>query len=325
MHIDLRQLRHFVALAEHHSFGAAATAVNLSQSAFSRSIQALEHSVGCRLVDRTNKDLCPTKQGLLVLEHARRLVHGARNLANEISQFNSLQMGVVRFGAGPAPASQLIPRAVGRFISDYPKAQVQLQVDCWQELNRRLASEEIEFFVADTRRFEVDPDYRVHKLKPQRWHFYCRAGHPLSTRQTVCTADIFDYPLATTFRPPNIRKVLVDSSGRQDFAPSVECEHAYALLNVVLNSDAIGIAGLGNLDPFLAQDSLVMLELADLSNDLEEYFTRYGIVSRSGYSLSPLALAMTERIIKTDEAPSAPDTNQPLQDRVNEGSTDARE
>ncbi|WP_347242398.1 helix-turn-helix domain-containing protein, partial [Vibrio cholerae] len=41
MHIDLRQLRHFIALAEQRSFVAAAAAVNLSQSAFSRSIQAL--------------------------------------------------------------------------------------------------------------------------------------------------------------------------------------------------------------------------------------------------------------------------------------------
>ena len=46
MHIDLRQLRHFIALAEQRSFVAAALTVNLSQSAFSRSIQALEHAAG---------------------------------------------------------------------------------------------------------------------------------------------------------------------------------------------------------------------------------------------------------------------------------------
>ena len=51
MHIDLRQLRHLIALAEHRSFVAAAGAVKLSQSAFSRSIQALEQSVGCQLVE----------------------------------------------------------------------------------------------------------------------------------------------------------------------------------------------------------------------------------------------------------------------------------
>lgn len=305
MHIDLRQLRHFVALAEHRSFVAAAAAVNLSQSAFSRSIQALEHSAGCRLVDRASKELHPTRQGLLVLEHARRLVHGAHNLANEIGQFNGLQSGTVRFGSGPAPAAQLIPRAVGSFIGEFPQVRVQFQVDAWQDLNRRLVSEEIEFFVADTRRFEADPDYRVHKLKPQKWHFCCRAGHPLAQREAVRTADIFTYPLATTFRPPNIRKVLVDYSGRQDFTPNVECEHGYALLNVVLNSDAIGIAGQSNLAPFLREGALVALQPVDLPADLEECYTRYGVVSRVGYSLSPLAQAMVRHITEADEATPA--------------------
>ncbi|WP_426737224.1 LysR family transcriptional regulator, partial [Pseudomonas aeruginosa] len=123
-------------------------AVNLSQSAFSRSIQALEHSAGCRLVDRAAKDLRPTKQGLIVLEHARRLVSGAHNLANEIALFNGLEAGELRFGAGPAPATWLVPRAVGRFNVRYPKARVSVQVEHWQALNRRLQAEEFEFFVA---------------------------------------------------------------------------------------------------------------------------------------------------------------------------------
>ena len=46
MHLDFRQLRNFVALVEYGSFNRAAEAVCLSQSAFSRSIQALEQSVG---------------------------------------------------------------------------------------------------------------------------------------------------------------------------------------------------------------------------------------------------------------------------------------
>lgn len=300
MHIDLRQLRHFVALVEHRSFVAAAAAVNLSQSAFSRSIQGLEHQVGCRLVDRASKELTPTKQGQVVLEHARRLVHGVHNLANEISQFSDTQSGVVRFGAGPAPAGQLVPRAVGHFISHYPKVHVQFQVDNWQELNRRLVNEEIEFFVADTRQFEADPQYRVHKLKPQQWHFCCRSGHPLTTEPLVRLCDLFDYPLATTFRPPNIRKVLVESSGRPDFSPSVECEHGYAMFNVLLHSDAIGIASPVNLDPFISQGSLVLLQVVDLG-EMEERFTRYGIVSRTGYSLSPLAQKLVDAIIASDE------------------------
>lgn len=301
MHIDLRQLRHFIALIEHRSFVAAAVAVSLSQSAFSRSIQTLEHNVGCRLIDRASKELAPTRQGLLVLEHARRLVHGAHNLANEINQFNGATTGLVRFGSGPAPAGGLVPRAVARFVAEYPAARTCFQVDNWQALNRRLMAEEIEFFVADTRQFEADPDYRVHKLTPQRWHFCCRAGHPLTAQAEVRARDLFDYPLATTFRPPNIRKILSDLSGRQDFLPSVECEHGYALLNVVAHSDTIGIACSANLRPYQGEGGLVALELVDLSQEQEdECYTRYGVVSRVGYGLSPLAQGLVRQLLACD-------------------------
>ncbi|WP_248918212.1 LysR family transcriptional regulator [Pseudomonas entomophila] len=301
MHIDLRQLRHFIALVEHRSFVAAAAAVNLSQSAFSRSIQTLEHNVGCRLVDRASKELAPTRQGLLVLEHSRRLVHGAHHLVNEINQFNGATTGVVRFGSGPAPAGGLVPRAVARFVAEYPAARTCFQVDNWQALNRRLIAEEIEFFIADTRQFEADPDYQVLKLKPQRWHFCCRQGHPLTAHEKVRTQDLFDYPLATTTRPPNIRKVLSDLSGRQDFLPSVECEHGYALLNVVLHSDTIGIACSANLLPYQGERGLVALELADLAPEQEEaFYTRYGVVSRMGYGLSALAQGLIRQLLVCD-------------------------
>ena len=302
MHIDLRQLRHFIALAEQRSFVAGAQAVNLSQSAFSRSIQALEHSVGCPLVDRGRKDLAPTKQGQLLLEHARRLVSGARQLTNEINQFNSLESGEVLFGCGPAPASGLVPKAIGRFIGRYPKARVNFQVDDWQSLSKRMLNEEFEFVIADTRNFEADPAYFTQRLRPRRWFFCCRAGHPLAQRSSVSAEELLSYPLAVTIRPPNLRKVLVQLSGRQDYAPNVECESPFSLLSVVLSSDAIGICGAYS-DVFLyAKGDLVRIEVDELAQDQDALYTRYGIVSRSSTRLSPLAQALIDEIKQLDNS-----------------------
>ncbi|MNP72954.1 hypothetical protein D3C76_1695990 [compost metagenome] len=93
--------------------------------------------------------------------------------------------------------------------------------------------------------------------------------------------------------------MLSDLSGRQDFLPTVECEHGYALLNVVMHSDTIGIACGANLRPY--QAGLVALKLADLAPEQEEsFYTRYGVVSRVGYGLSPLAQGMVRQLIACD-------------------------
>ncbi|MQT71987.1 LysR family transcriptional regulator, partial [Pseudomonas sp. FSL R10-0071] len=111
-------------------------------------------------------------------------------------------------------------------------------------------------------------------------------------RISVSAEELLSYPLAVTIRPPNLRKVLVQLSGRQDYAPNVECESPFSLMSVVLSSDAIGICGAYS-DVFLyAKGDLVRIEVDELAQDQDALYTRYGIVSRSSTRLSPLAQAM---------------------------------
>jgi DNA-binding transcriptional LysR family regulator len=109
MHIDLRQLRHFIALAEQRSFVAGGIGREPVAIGVQPQHPGLEHSVGCQLVDRGRKELPPTKQGQAVGTCAAPGQRGAA-MANEISQFNGLEAGELRFGCGPAPAAGLIPR-----------------------------------------------------------------------------------------------------------------------------------------------------------------------------------------------------------------------
>ena len=101
--------------------------------------------------------------------------------------------------------------------------------------------------------------------------------------------------------PPNLRKVIVDLSGRPDYQPNVECENGYSLMGVVLRSDAIGIVSANSDVLHMARGELVCLQIEGLDENLEERYTRYGIVSRAGYRLSPLAQAMIEQIKEIDE------------------------
>ena len=273
MHIDLRQLRHLLALAEHRSFVAAAGSVRLSQSAFSRSIQALELSVGCQLVDRASKDLAPTRQGLVVLEHARRLVSGAHQLSNEIRQFNDLEAGELRFGY--SPASGLVTRAMAGFVGRYPKARIRVQTE---ELGKRLLADELEFFVADSRGFEGDAAYQVLQLKPRAWQFFVRHGHPLAEQSRVTEEDLKAWPLAIYAGEPSLGEL----------GATIECTEGLQAL--VAGSDAIGVShdGVG----------LVRLQMSGV--ELPE--ARYAIVSRARQRLSPLAEAMVGELLGVDQA-----------------------
>jgi DNA-binding transcriptional LysR family regulator len=65
--MELRRLRHFLAVAEHGNFGRAAATSHITQPALSRSIQALEAEVGAVLFDRRPSGVELTDMGRLVL------------------------------------------------------------------------------------------------------------------------------------------------------------------------------------------------------------------------------------------------------------------
>lgn len=73
--MDLRQLRHFIAVAELGNFSRAAERVCLTQPALTRSIKTLEDEIDARLFDRRSSGAELTAAGTALLEHARLMVN----------------------------------------------------------------------------------------------------------------------------------------------------------------------------------------------------------------------------------------------------------
>ena len=79
--MNLRHLRTFVVVADAGGFAAASTKLNLSQSAASRQIQALEAELRVMLFDRIGRRVHLTSEGEDLLRRSRRLLAEADSLA----------------------------------------------------------------------------------------------------------------------------------------------------------------------------------------------------------------------------------------------------
>lgn len=293
---DLRQLRHFVALAEHGHFARAAEAVHLSQPALSRSIQALESSLGCNLVDRHSRGISLTAHGELVLEHARRLLAGSRALSNAVSQLGNLDSGELRLGAGPYPAARLVPQALGQFAARHPRVRVHLLIDNWQQLRSRLLDDEIELFIADTRELHADPQLQVTALQSHHGVLFCRPQHPLCQRQPLLPTALGEYPLAGTQMPVEVERLL-QRLGDGENPLSIQCDNFMVLKELVSTSDVLSLAPWDVVAADVQAGRLVTLRLV---GDPALARSAYGIVSRAGHSLSPAAEQLQQIIRQQD-------------------------
>ena len=287
--MDLRQLRYFVALNEHRSFVRAADAMGITQPAFSRSIQALEQKLGCALVDRGSKELRPTPEGQVVLQHALSLVRGANNLAHEIRQMTKLDAGQLRLGCDPVAAADLLPKALLALAERYPNIQVQVEISEWAQLSRHLGRDELDFFIADPRHAPADPQLQQQPLKSRAGQFFCRREHPLLSKESISTNDIFDYPLAAPKLPSSARAALARLSGKDDLTLHWQSEHLPLLTELVRNSDAIGFAPLAFLRPYLEQSGWQTLQCRNIAERDEALQWPCALITRTGFRLSHAA------------------------------------
>jgi DNA-binding transcriptional LysR family regulator len=72
--MELRQLRCFIVLAEELHFGRAADRLRIAQPSLSTQIQALEATMGTRLLSRTQRSVSLTTAGELFLQEARNTI-----------------------------------------------------------------------------------------------------------------------------------------------------------------------------------------------------------------------------------------------------------
>ena len=243
--LKLRRLEHLVLLADELNFARAAELAFLSQSAFSRSIQALEESLGLRLFDRGLRYVKLTSAGQRLVARARRLLASTNDLQRELELLRRGDLGDVAVGAGPFTAVAIFPEALARLRAEHASVNVRLNVDNWWSLLERLTAEKLDFFISDIREIPRDDDITIQPLGTLKGSLFCRAGHPLLDKGPLELADLAQTQFASVYMPDVVRDalstLLAPLSGAR-FPVVFECESAVATREFIFRTDVVLLA-----------------------------------------------------------------------------------
>jgi DNA-binding transcriptional LysR family regulator len=286
--VDLRRLKHLVALADERHFGRAAARVHLSQPAFSRSVQAAEAELGLQLFDRGGLEVTCTAAGSFVIARARKLLFDSRNLERDVSLYRERLMGDLAFGVGPFPSVSLVPRLLTELRTRYPGINSRVEVNNWKYLLEHLRAEELDFFVADTRNVPPAHDLAVQSIGRLHAGFYVRVGHPLRALKKLAPADLLPFGLASVRLPPEIVRQLAYLFGLgegQRLPIVLECDDLHLLRKVALTTDTILTSVSEAVDDEVAAGQLQELRVPAIP----EQYSDLGVVSLKGRSFSPTA------------------------------------
>jgi LysR family cyn operon transcriptional activator len=189
--MNLRFLQTFVAIADNGGFARAASRLNLTQSAASRQVHALEDELGVRLFDRIGRSIKLTSEGEDLLARSRRLLSDAEALGERARALKSGQTGVLRVGAAPQIMENLLASFLQIYRRRHPGIEIQLVEDQGARLPARLEAGDMHVAILP----DSDERFSRRPLYPMFMIAVMRKDHRLGRRVVLNVADLADEPL----------------------------------------------------------------------------------------------------------------------------------
>ena len=199
--MDLRQLNALLAVAEHHSFSAAARALHTVQSNVSTHVARLEQEVGSVLIDRAQGEL--TVEGEVVAGRARRILAELRAIEDDLIALRDDVSGSVRAGVIGTTARWLVPAILDAVSREFPRIQLQVIEATTTSLIPQLVGDRLDLAVVNLP--VDDPDVDSEVLFTEERIVVAPLDHPLSAHDRVSLAELAEHeillpPQGTAFR-----------------------------------------------------------------------------------------------------------------------------
>jgi LysR family nitrogen assimilation transcriptional regulator len=159
--LDLRQLRYFVAVAERGGFAAAASTLNIAQSALSRHVKELERELGGALLERGARGVTVTESGKVLLARGRWLFGTIDDIKAEVRTENREPSGTVRLGAPSSLADIFYAPLAHLIVKRFPRVRLELSEGLTEGMCDRLLRGELDLAVVTTPQPNDHLDYET--------------------------------------------------------------------------------------------------------------------------------------------------------------------
>jgi DNA-binding transcriptional LysR family regulator len=243
MAMDWDKLRVFHAVAEAGSFTHAGESLNLSQSAVSRQISALEESLSVPLFHRHARGLILTEQGELLFRTAREVFAKLAMAEGLISESKDRPKGPLKITTTVAFGSIWLTPRIREFLDLYPEIQVSLVVDD-SELDLSMREADVAIRMSPPRQ----PDLIQRHLVSVQVHIYASNDYVQKHGAPKRAEELEEHRIIVygeDARPPvpGVNWLLeVGNKPGHDRRPILTVNNTYGMLRAIMSG--LGVAAL---------------------------------------------------------------------------------
>jgi DNA-binding transcriptional LysR family regulator len=182
LHITMRQLQVFEAVARHLSFTRAAEELHLTQPAVSMQVKQLESMVDLPLFEQLGKKVHLTEAGHTVLSHSRIMMGQLKDIERDINNLRGIEGGNLKICIA-STVNYFATRLLSKFCEQYKTVGISLDVVNREELIKRLEANEPDLVLMGQPPDELDVEAEAFMENPLI--VICAPQHPLASKSRI--------------------------------------------------------------------------------------------------------------------------------------------
>lgn len=280
LNFGLRQLEHFVAVAEAGSYRGAAERSFVAQPALSISIRKLEESLGAELFERSARGVALTPAGQAFLIEAQRCLLHAQQGVQSVRLAALGEWGVVRLGFVGSAVYRLLPARLPGFVARHPGVVLELSEGTTVGIAERLRSGQLDAGLIHT---PLDDATGLHIQVAETDDLVAvlPGTHPLARRKRIDLAALADeaFVMFSRTHVPALRALIMQVCRQVGFMPRVTQEATQAFTIVGLVGSGLGVALVPSA---ITRSSDDQVRFVSLSNASVQDCLTLSVVTREG-------------------------------------------
>jgi len=181
--MKIESLKVFCDLAETQSFTKAAQVNEVTQSAVSQQITALERFFHGPLVERGKRKFRLTPQGELLYEHSKEILATYGGLGAKLKETSELVSGTIRISTIYSIGLHSLPPYLKRFLKAYPRANLHVEyrhaTQVYEDVTGNAVDLGLVAYPTQARNLEIVP------LRKEPMVLICHPLHPFAKKKTI--------------------------------------------------------------------------------------------------------------------------------------------
>ena len=191
--LKLRDLRILMTVVECGTMGKAAERLAISQPVVSKAIADMEHTLGVRLLDRSQRGVEPTPYGRALIKRGIAIFDEMRQGIEDIEFLSDPAAGEVRIGATDPINAAIVAPIIDRLSRQYPRMTFDVVAGVPATLRQEFAARNVDFVISRFAR-PVGEEYSEEILFHDSLVVVTGPNNPLTHRRKIELAELLSEP-----------------------------------------------------------------------------------------------------------------------------------